>query len=187
LMEKLDAELQRMTGQDDVLGRLAPWMGSYTAAVIVTMCDPQKYASASQLEKACGLNMRESSSGEHRGRVAITKRGPGVVRQVLYLFALRTIQHCAMARAWYKQRRGYTEGSKSRAVVALMRKLVKAMFHVARGDVFDPTKLFDKRRLEAKLTAPSPEPSKIGFAPRVMPRAIAGRKRGGASSASTST
>ncbi len=35
----------------------------------------------------------------------------------------------------------------SRAAVALMRKLAKALFHVGRGAVFDSTKLFDTRRL----------------------------------------
>ena len=42
------------------------------------------------------------------GRITITKRGCGLVRQVLYLFALRMLQESAAVRAWYEKRRGYT-------------------------------------------------------------------------------
>ena len=38
-------------------------------------------------------------------------------------------------------------GSKARAAVALMRKLVKALFHVARGAPMNTQKLFDTTRL----------------------------------------
>ena len=41
--------------EDEVFAYLAPWMGTFTAAVIVTMCDPRQYPTARQLEKACGM------------------------------------------------------------------------------------------------------------------------------------
>jgi len=149
--------MQGLAKDDEVFSRLAPWMGTYTAAVIVTMCNPRQYMTARQLEKACGLNLREKSSGEHTGRLSITKRGPGVVRHVLYMFTLRMLQESAVVRAWYRGRRGYTEESKQRAVVAVMRKLVRAAFHVANGNEFDASKLFDVRRLD--LRAPNTEAS----------------------------
>jgi hypothetical protein len=37
---------------------------------------------------------------------------------------------------------------KIKAVVALMRKLARALWHVARGKSFDAAKLFDTRRLQ---------------------------------------
>ena len=39
-------------------------------------------------------------------------------------------------------------GKKAKGVIALMRKFAKALFHVARGAVFDSTKLFDISRLQ---------------------------------------
>jgi transposase len=172
--DALEAEMEKLAG-DEAFGRLKRLMGTYTAAVIVTLCDPRQYAKARQLEKACGLNLREKSSGEHVGRVSLTKRGPALVRKVLYLFALRMIQQSSVVRAWYTQRRGYTEGTKQRAVVAVMRKLVRAIFHVARGEEFDDRKLFDVRRLDLDVvSAPAPRRSK----PRSTPRGIArGKKR----------
>lgn len=173
-MAEIEKQIAAIASDDEVFARLQPWMGTFTAAVVVTHCDPRRYENARQLEKACGLNLREKSSGELRGRLMITKRGPGVVRHALYLFALRMIQSSAAVEAWYKRRRGHTEESKQRAVVAVMRKLVRALFHVARGSAFDPALLFDMRRLSLTEL-----PSKArSVAPRTSPRPIArGSKR----------
>ena len=178
-IDQIDAQLKAL-GSDDEEGfaRLQTWMGTYTAAVVVTLCDPRQYANARQFEKACGLNLREKSSGEHKGRLSITKRGPALVRQVLYLFALRMIKGSDVVRAWYMRRRGYTENSKQRAVVAVMRKLVKAIFHVARGAEFDASKLFDTRRLE--VVAPTTT-AKNTFTSRTTPRSVARRSKASAS------
>lgn len=189
--DELDEQMRQMAKSDEVFARLLSWMGVYTAAVIITHVDPRQYTSARQLEKACGLNLREKSSGEKSGRITITKRGPGLVRQVLYLFALRMIQESAAVRAWYKRRRGYTEDSRQRAVVAVMRKLVRALFHVARGEAFDAGKLFDVRRLAldaepaatSSATITPTEAAKPMAPPRTTPRPIArGRKRARATS-----
>jgi transposase len=179
--QSLEAQMRALTKDDEVFARLSTWMGTYSAAVIVTLVDPRQYPSAGKLEKGCGINLREKSSGEHQGRLAITKRGSGLVRQVLYLFALRMLKESAVVRAWYKRRRGYTEESKQRAVVAVMRKLVRALFYVARGDAFDASKLFDVRRLDVEAeTAARPVAEAQDAAkkpkvarPRTTPRPIA--------------
>jgi len=189
--DELDEQMRELVLDDEVFARLSSWMGTYTAAVIITRVDPRQYCSARQLEKACGLNLREKSSGEMCGRLTITKRGSGLVRQVLYLFALRMIKESAAVRAWYKRRRGYTDDSKQRAVVAVMRKLVRALFHVARGEAFDASKLFDLRRLklEAVATPGAAATPDAAVTPKVAParttpRPIArGRKRARATSA----
>jgi transposase len=185
--DALEESMAEVAKDDEVFARLATWMGVYTAAVVVTHVDPRQYTTARQLEKACGLNLREKSSGEHAGRLTITKRGPGLVRQVLYMFALRMILASPAVRAWYRRRRGYTEESKQRAVVAVMRKLVRALFHVAKGEAFEEKKLFDLRRLnlDAPTAAHSEQPPNAQTAappkplsPRTTPRPIArGRRR----------
>lgn len=181
-LQDIDKQLREMAKTDEVFERLYRWMGPYTAAVIVSHVDPCRYGAARKLEKGCGLNMREKSSGQTSGRVSITKRGPGVVRQVLYLFALRMIQDSAVVRAWYERRTGHTENSRHRAVVAVMRKLVKAMFYVARGAQFDATKLFDVRRLDLEAKSAPTEsasdsaPTPKGPSPRTTPREIARSK-----------
>ncbi len=77
----------------------------------------------------------------------VTKRGPGLARKYLYLAALRLIMSEPLARAWYEGRKAYQGGKKVKAVVALMRKYARGLWHVGRGQAFDAAKLFDTRRL----------------------------------------
>lgn len=127
-----------------LVSMLAP---TTTAVLLARVGDPADYDSAQALEKACGLNLKEHSSGTQRGGVHLTKRGPGLVRKYLFLLALRMIGGNPIVRAWYQRRRSYRPDHKLPAVLAVVRKLVKAIWHVARGAPFDATKLFEVARL----------------------------------------
>jgi transposase len=129
--------------------RMAPVIGEVTAAVVVAQLgDPQAYSSAKSLVKSAGANLREKSSGKHKGELKLTKRGPSEVRFYLYLAALRLLQRDPVVRAWYERKVARDGGRyKNRAVVGIMRKLLKALWHVARGERFDSTLLFDTSRL----------------------------------------
>jgi transposase len=127
---------------------LAPAVGKTTAAVLVTeVGDPRDFPCARAYVKAFGLNLKERSSGKHQGRLAISKHGSGRARQYLWLAVFRWRQRDPVAAAWYDAKVRRDGGGKARAVIGLMRKLVKALFHLARGDAFDSRKLFDARRL----------------------------------------
>jgi transposase len=92
--------------------------------------------------KSLGLNLKEHSSGETKGGLHITKRGPGIVRMMLYMAVLRLIQTDEVLGGWYAKKVGRMGGElKSKAVVAIMRKLAGALWHV------DARKLFDADRL----------------------------------------
>jgi transposase len=140
-MNALTEQNREMHAVREVIGPAA------TLAIFALAGAPSAYGSAGALEKACGLNLKERSSGTKRGRLSITKRGPARIRQLLYLAAARLVQHDQLVRAWYENRAAYKGGVKIKAMVAVMRKLVRAVFHVARGAQFDSTKLFDARRL----------------------------------------
>lgn len=128
---------------------LAPAVGKTTAAVLVTeVGDPRRFHSTRGYLKAYGLNLKEKSSGKYQGRLQITKQGSGRARQYLWLAVYRWRQRDPVAQAWYEAKVKRDGGSKARAVVGLMRKLVKALYHVARGEPFDSRKLFDVQRLK---------------------------------------
>lgn len=147
-VEQVDQELREFAQNNEVIARMAKVVGVGTAATLYALIgDPRDFSSAKAYEKAFGLNLKVRSSGERAGQVAITKRGNGDCRQVMYMASLRMIHSCSIMSAWYKERRGYKAGNKKKAVVAVMRKLVRALWHVARGSAFDPTKLVDVRRL----------------------------------------
>lgn len=109
---------------------------------------PADYENAGAFEKAMGLNLKEKSSGNVTGRLSITKRGHGVVRHLLYLAALRMLKDVSrIPVAWYRARESHAAKQSLKAVVALMRKLARALWHVGRGASFELRKLFDTRRL----------------------------------------
>jgi transposase len=128
---------------------IAPAVGETTAAVLVTeVGDPRNFSSARAYIKAYGLNLKEKSSGKYQGKLRITKNGSGRARQYLWLAVSRWRKKDAIVQAWYAAKVKRDGGKKARAVVALMRKLVKALFHVARGEPLDTQRLFDVRRLQ---------------------------------------
>jgi transposase len=144
-------------GADGPARAIAPVVGRTTAAVLVTeVGDGREFASVGAYLKAFGLNLKERSSGKHKGLLKLTKRGPSRARQYLWLATCRWLQKDRIARAWYEAKIARDGGRRAKAVTALMRKFAKALFHVARGVPLDSTKLFDLTRLRlSQATAPA--------------------------------
>lgn len=122
--------------------------GMVTAAVLVKGGgDPTEYASPTQWVKGLGLNLKEKSSGKHKGKLKITKRGSGQARRWLYFGVLRLIQKDGVIKAWYGRKIARDGGLKMKALTAIMRKVAAGLWHVAQGKEFDTKKLFDVKRL----------------------------------------
>jgi len=132
------------------VAELSPVVGMMTAATIITtLGSPTDYAHPAAFVKALGLNLKVHSSGEYRGQLHITKRGPGRLRALLFLAVLRLLMRSPIIRAWYRKKTERDgEKCKHKAIIAIMRKLAGALWHVARGSAFDASKLFDVRRLQ---------------------------------------
>jgi transposase len=147
--KKAQQRVEELAGAGGATREMAKLVGKTTAAVLVAgIGDPRNFTSPQALVKAVGLNLREHSSGTKQGGLHITKRGSGVARLYLWMAVLRLIQSDQVVQAWYAKKLERQGGqAKAKAVVALMRKLVLALWHVARGEDFDATKLFDVRRL----------------------------------------
>lgn len=146
--------VEQLSGGHETVQHLAKTVGAITAAVLVVSAgDPQQYTAAGAYVKSLGLNLKERSSGKHKGELKLTKRGPSAARHYLYLAALRLLQRDEVAGAWYRRKVERDGGrAKKKAVVALMRKLAGALWHVARGANFDSQRLFDSRRLGLQPT-----------------------------------
>jgi transposase len=147
-IESVEMRMRALCDSNQAMARMAEVVGPAAAtAIFGDLGSPSRYGSAAALEKAAGLNLREKSSGKHHGRLHLTKRGPGRVRHYLYLAATRMIIESPVVRGWFQNRNSFVTGIKRKAIVAIMRKLIRAMFYVARGEPFDPCKLFDVRKL----------------------------------------
>lgn len=149
MRDEVDARIEHAGAEVPSIKAMRPCLGAVTAAIIYAyLGDPTQYHSAAALEKAAGLNLVERSSGTDAGTKHISKRGPGVVRKYLFLAAMRLIQSDPVAKAWYQNRTSFRADEKAKALIALERKLCRALFHVASGKPFDAKTLFDARRLQ---------------------------------------
>lgn len=94
------------------------------------------YMNAHQLIKLAGFNLYEISSGNHKGKMKITKRGRGNLRQILYLAALRMIKKNGIFRKEYEE---YIKRMKKpQAIVAIAKKLLRILHSlVKKQEMFD--------------------------------------------------
>lgn len=134
--QQIEAKVQAMQG----LQEMSKTIGKLTTGVLVSHhLDPRLFPTAGSYLKALGLNLKEKSSGQYQGRLKLSKRGSATARKYLFLAALRLIQKDPVISRWYQAK--VDPKVKMKTAVALLRKLAKALWHVARGEKFDATKL----------------------------------------------
>jgi transposase len=107
-------------------------IGPVTAAGLIgEVGDFTKFGTISEVLKLAGLDLYEVSSGKHRGKLRISKRGRPHMRKLLYLAALSTVRKGGVMHAWYQRALG--RGMiKTKALVAVSRKLLGIIFALVR-------------------------------------------------------
>jgi transposase len=102
-----------------------------TAGLIGEVGDFTKFGTISEVMKLAGLDLYEVSSGKHRGKLRISKRGRPLIRKLLYLAALSTVRKGGVMHEWYQRALG--RGMiKTKALVAVSRKLLGLIFALVR-------------------------------------------------------
>lgn len=143
-LRAIERTIEQAVQADALLTPMAEVVGRVTSAVLLaSQGSPLDYPHARGYCKALGLNLKEHSSGTHRGRLAITKRGPSLARFYLYFAALRLIARDPLVKRWFQAKTRRPGAVKGKQVVELMRKLAKALWHQAHGGVFHAEKLFN--------------------------------------------
>lgn len=158
---KVHRQVEKAAREDERTQKLVEFSGKRTAVTFVAFLGALTgYSSPSKLEKSFGMNLCERSTGKTRQDkreetkgLHISKRGPSRARRMLYFLALRVINphspsYCPVATAWYAERQRRNGGNTFKSLVALMRKLICALWWIAQGDSYQPEKLFDVPRLE---------------------------------------
>jgi transposase len=152
-------QLRQLARDDAAIQAQKPAVGLTTACVLrVCLGDVRNYSSADAYRKAMGLNLKEHSSGKYKGKIKISKRGKGLCRKWLYFSALRLMRNDASVQRWTGAKKQRDGGQGGRAVIALMRRLALAAYHVgASGVAFDAARLFGgKTRPSSGKTGRSP-------------------------------
>jgi transposase len=108
-------------------------VGPVTAAGLIgEVGDFTKFGTISEVLKLAGLDLYEVSSGKHRGKLRISKRGRPLMRKLLYLAALSTVRKGGAMYEWYQRALG--RGMiKTKALVAVSRKLLGIIFALVRN------------------------------------------------------
>jgi transposase len=105
-----------------------------SATIIAEVVDFNFYHSASELLKLAGLDLYEISSGKHRGRLRISKRGRSLLRKVLYFASLNMVKKGGIFHEIYQKYRSKGKpGPKS--LIAISRKLLRTIFSMVKNNV----------------------------------------------------
>ena len=101
------------------------------AGLIGEVGDFRKYKTISEIIKLAGLDLFEISSGKHKGRRRISKRGRPLLRKLLYFASLNTVRSGGIMHNKYQQ---YLDRGmpKNKALIAVARKLLGIIFAVVR-------------------------------------------------------
>lgn len=107
-------------------------VGPVTAAGLIgEVGDFTKFGTISEVLKLAGLDLYEVSSGKHKGKLRISKRGRPFMRKLLYLAALSTVRKGGVMHEWYQ--RAIDRGMiRPKALVAVGRKLLGIIFALVR-------------------------------------------------------
>lgn len=107
-------------------------IGLVTAAGLIgEVGDFTKFGTISEVMKLAGLDLYEVSSGKHKGKLRISKRGRPLMRKLLYLAALSTVRKGGAMHEWYQRALGRGM-KKTKALVAVSRKLLGIIFALVR-------------------------------------------------------
>jgi len=102
-----------------------------TAGLIGEMGDFKKYSTIAEVIKHAGLDLFEISSGKHKGKRRISKRGRPLLRKLLFFASINVVRKGGILHKQYQHhlKKGMP---KMKALVAISRKLLSIIFALVR-------------------------------------------------------
>ena len=119
-------------------------VGSVIAAVFLGEAgDVSRFSNWKQVRKLAGLNLVEQSSGQHKGKTKVSKRGRPYLRWILFLAGQNGVMHNPEMQGYYRCLRERRQNPLTgyQAFVAVGLKVMRILFHMAKNRIpYDPTK-----------------------------------------------
>jgi transposase len=109
-----------------------------TAGLIGEVGDFSKFNTIAEVTKLAGLDLFEISSGQHKGKRRISKRGRPIMRKLLYFASLNIVRRGGI---FYETYQSYVKRGmiRTKALIAVARKLLRTIFAIVRDHgVFNP-------------------------------------------------
>lgn len=129
-----------------------PGVGDISSAMFIAETgDLSRFSDWKQIQKLAGLNLTEQSSGQHKGKTTISKRGRPGLRHILYMIGDKGMLVNPEMRQYYNylRKRASNQLSHVQALLAVGLKLLRVMFHVAKyKEVYDPFKVLGEVRMQ---------------------------------------
>lgn len=142
--EALMAETLEETGLGKYLTSI-PGVGTVSAAAFIAeIGNPDDYGNYKQIQKKAGLNLKENSSGKHKGKTTISKRGRPTLRQLGYQIAFVAVAKNPEMKKFYQHliTRLNNPLARKQALIAVAVKLMKIMLTVCKKqEMYDPDKV----------------------------------------------
>ena len=145
-LDRLQAELEHLLATDPAVKALQqiPEFGTKTVAVLrAELGDVDRFGRTDQVIAYAGLDAEIKESGLWKGQAKLSKRGSGLLRQTLYLAALRSIHLEGSAFGAYYRRLVERGLKKSSALMAVMRKMLTVTVYLLKHEQqdYDPSKV----------------------------------------------
>ena len=138
---ELGEVLQSMTGVATII----------SAAFLGEVGDISRFTNWKQVRSLAGLNLVENSSGKHKGKTKVSKRGRPYLRHMLYMAGEAGLMHNPEMHSFYRylRDRKHNPLSSNQAKVATGLKILRILFHLAKsGEKYDSIKALGDVRLQ---------------------------------------
>ena len=163
LLDQLDVLDQQIKNcdqtMDDIISALdigkyltsVPGVGKIIAASFIAETgNLDRFDDWKQIRKIAGLNLVEQSSGQHKGKTKISKRGRPDLRRIIYIIGDKGMLVSPEMRGYYNylRHRQTNQLKHHQAILAVGLKLMRIMFHVVKyKEYYDPAKSLGDERL----------------------------------------
>ena len=127
-------------------------IGIVSAATLIgEVGNINRFNSYEQIRRYAGLNLVENSSGKHKGKTTISKRGRSLLRSILYRMAFTMVNKNNEIKELYKYltTRKENQLKKKQAMIAVIGKILQIIYAVVtKNEEYKATRVFTEERLE---------------------------------------
>ena len=151
-IKMVEEELEKQLKETGFYESLISIQGIVSAATLVgEIGDINRFNSYEQIRRYAGLNLVENSSGTHKGKTTISKRGRSLLRSLLYRMAFTMVNKNKEIKELYKYltTRKENQLKKKQAIVAVIGKILQIIYAViTKNEEYKATRVFTQERIE---------------------------------------
>lgn len=160
-LEELETKLEELLKKVPYVQQILAIKGigrDTIAGFLAEVGDISQYRHPKQIIKLAGLNLKENSSGKHKGQTKITKRGRKRLRALLFRVMMPLVAKNEAFKALHKYytTRAVNPLKKMQSLIALCNKLIRVLFGILKkGHEFNEDKMMQDipRMAELPLAA----------------------------------